>query len=120
MRGCGTFLDVHDRALNLIASDCFPPSVGKVRMPEYRLEIYRQQKRYAPAGEEIPDHTEIFRAPDDAAATDEGCRRYDKFASALVTQGKPKIADPRLDRGELHEGGRAVCAIWRPPRRSLL
>jgi hypothetical protein len=44
MRGCGTFLDVHDRTLNRIASakphDCFSPSVGKIRMPEYRLEIY--------------------------------------------------------------------------------
>jgi hypothetical protein len=96
------------------------PSVGKVRMLEYRLEIYRQQKRYTPAGEEIPDHTETFHAPGDAAATDEACSRYDKFAAEQATQAKPKIADPRLDRGELYEGDRAVCAIWRPLRRSFL
>ena len=88
-------------------------------MPEYRLTIYPQKKRYTAAGEEIPHHTENFRASDDIAATDEASSRYDKFAAALATQLKPKNADPRLDRGELYEGDRAVCDIWRPLRRSL-
>lgn len=86
-------------------------------MPEYRLKIYPQEKRDAPAGEEMPHHTEFFHAPNDAAATDEACSRYDKFAVELVKQGKPKIADSRLDRGELYEGDRAVCDVWRPLRR---
>ena len=85
-------------------------------MPEYRLTIYPQKKRYTAAGEEIPNRTENFDAPDDIAATDEASSRYDTFAAELPTQMKPKIADPRLDRGELHEGDRAVCAIWQPRR----
>lgn len=86
-------------------------------MPQYQLTIYPQEKRYTPAGHEIPHHTEIFHAANDFAAADEACSRYDKFAVELAKRVKPKIADPRLDRGELYEGDRAVCDIWRPVRR---
>ena len=88
-------------------------------MPKYKLSIYPQEKCYTAVGEEIPHHTESFHASNDATATDEACSRYDRFAAELATQVKPKTTDPRLDRGELYEGDRAVCDIWRPLRRSL-
>ena len=53
----------------------------------------------------------------DAAGADAACSRYDKFAAEFPTQRIAKNADPRFDRGELHEGDRAVCDIWRPLRR---
>lgn len=58
---------------------------------------------------------ERFPAPPAGAAQLRWCDMV-RRRPLLFTRIKPEI-DPRLDRGELYEGDRAVSHIWLPPPR---